>query len=114
MNERLRIGETWEIRGVVNDENGVPISVSGVTVQLVSLRLLKGGQVVLDLSTPEDGTLTGDRYVFQVTPQQQVAANATHGGYTYSVRATLSDGRFTIQNDGTVPVVTSAWSNPVT
>lgn len=112
MNDRLKIGETWEIRGVVNDENGLPISISGVTVQAVGLRLIKGGQVIFDLSTPTDGTLTGDRYVFQVTPQQQINAGVTHGGYTYSVRAILSDGRLTIQNDGTVPVVNSAWSDP--
>lgn len=108
--DTLKLGETWEIRGTVNDEYGQPISHSGATVQSVALRLIRDGQIVFDLATPTDGTITGDRYVFQITPAQQVIAGAVHGGHTYSVRATLSDGRITIQNEGRIPVVDSAWT----
>jgi hypothetical protein len=109
VNGVFHAGETWIINGLARDINGVPLNLSGATVQL---RIVNGSAIVLDLATPTGGvvvTPTAGTYQFLITPTQQFAANMTLTAYEYEARVELGDGTISVQNTGEITVKPSRF-----
>ena len=102
-------GETWLIRGTACDEYGNALDLTGATVQL---RIASGDAIVLDLATPDTGSIidaVNGEYRFLISPAQQTTMLLT--SYDYEVRVELSDLTVSVQNHGRIIVKPSKFVN---
>lgn len=109
MNE-VYLGETWVIDGSVADAFGVAIPLYSGSV--VKARLHDNTGLVLELTTPADGSITDDElgtYQFVVSPSAQEDAQIAAKMYRLEVKAFMADGRESVQNDTTLLVKPSAF-----
>lgn len=110
VNGEFHLYETWVVTGTVRDYQSQPIDLDG---SVVALRVAHAnGSIALDLSTPATGTVTNSsvgEYEFVISPDQQLDANVSAGVLRYEVKASLSNGRSTVQNTGQIRVVPSLF-----
>ena len=102
-------GETWLIRGTACDEYGNALDLTGATVQL---RITSGDAIVLDLATPDTGSIidaVNGEYRFLISPSQQATMLLT--SYDYEARVELPDMTVSVQNTGKIIVKPSKFVN---
>jgi hypothetical protein len=85
-------GDTWEINGLITDEDGVPMSLSGVGINW-KLDTMDGDANLLDLSVGSGITLVDpNNGVILITVSKTASAALVPGIYYDWLRITLVDG----------------------
>lgn len=110
LNGEFHLTETWTIQGYARNHQTEPLDLSGGTVQFRMAH--SNGSVILDLTTPDDGTITNasnGQYEFVISPSDQTNANIVPAVYKYEVRVTLASGRTSIQNSGSLTIKASLF-----
>ena len=101
-------GESWIVRGTINDEFGEAKDLTGATVKL---RFTTGTTVVKELVTPTDGAITsipGGTYQFLINEAGQTLFTAK--AYAFELKAFFADGSSSVQNNGVITILPSKFN----
>lgn len=114
VNGEFHLNETWIINGTVRDYRAAVASLSGGEVRF---RLTDvGSNLVFDLTTSNSShgqvvNAAGGTYRFVIDGPAQLSANVIPGVYTYEVKAFFANGTSSVQNRGTISVLTSLFES---